>query len=208
MKLLDSCRDLVRAMMRRLAASLNRITNGRLSPNAVTVIGLFAHLPIALLIAGQYYWWAAGLLVVFGLFDTLDGELARLQGKVSATGMLLDSVTDRVKEVLLYSGVAYAIVATGRPYMAVWAVVAVGASLLVSYVNAWAEVVSAHAEHHSHQLNKAFRSGLMSFEVRMAFLVLGLLSGRLILATMAIAVLATLTAVTRLVGVFKILRHV
>ena len=49
---------------------------------------------------------AALLLAVFGLFDTLDGELARLQGTESPQGAFLDSVTDRMKEILVYVGLA------------------------------------------------------------------------------------------------------
>src|SRR5882762_3925703 len=121
---LDAVRTLVRSIIRRLARLINVVTGGRVSPNAVTITSLLAHIPIAWLIATRHNVWAAGLLVIFGLFDVLDGELARLQGTTSTAGMLLDSVTDRMKEVLLYTGAAYAIVFGSRPHMAVWAVAA------------------------------------------------------------------------------------
>src|SRR5205085_12126990 len=93
-KVLDAVRDMVRAVMRTVARGLNRLTGGKLSPNAVTIVGLLAHLPIAYFIATGRLTLAAVLLVIFGLFDTLDGELARLQKRASNIGMFLDSATD------------------------------------------------------------------------------------------------------------------
>src|SRR5262249_12467273 len=154
------------------------VSGGRLTPNAVTIFGLTMHLPITWLIATGHYIWAAGLLVIFGLFDTLDGELARLQKRESPRGALLDSVTDRMKEILLYTGAAYSIVATtGRPYLAVWAVAACGCSLLTSYINAAGDIAMARSGVQHHVTNKSFRGGLLPFEIRMLILVIGLLSG-------------------------------
>ena len=129
--------------MKSIAKSLNSASGGSISPNNITVLGLAAHLPIAVLIASQNYYWAAGLLVVFGLFDALDGELARLQKSDGPAGMLLDASTDRFKEVILYCGVAFSFVASDQPYMAVWAVAACGASICVSYVKAKGETAVA-----------------------------------------------------------------
>lgn len=203
---MDTIRSVVRSVVRMLAQFLNRLSGGHLTPAMVTYTSLFAHIPIAWLIATYHNLWAAGLLVIFGLFDVLDGELARLQGTASQAGMLLDSVTDRVKEVVLYIGIGYAIVHGQRPNMAVWAVAAVGASLLVSYVNAWGEAVTA-GQTKSHQINKAFRTGLMGFELRMAVLVIGLLSNRIILASIVVAILAAVTAAQRFFKISQSLDH-
>ena len=118
MKLLDVMRDYVRRIMHVVAVMLNKLSGGKLSPNTVTIIGLLAHIWVALLIASRHNLKAALFLVIFGLFDTLDGELARLQKRASSTGMLLDASTDRMKEVMLYSGAAYAITVGARPRMA------------------------------------------------------------------------------------------
>lgn len=200
---LEVCRNTVRNRMAHIAYALDRLSGGKLSPNMVTIAGLLAHLPIAWLIAQANYELAAVLLVIFGLFDTLDGALARLQNRVTRTGMLLDSVTDRVKEVILYAAVANTMVTAGQPYMAVWAVAACGASLLVSYVNAWGEAVLGASVPKTHKLNRAFRTGLMSFEIRMVFLIVGLLAGRIIEATVLIAMLSALTALTRFINVSR-----
>lgn len=193
--------------MRVIARILNSLSRGYITPNGVTIFGFLMHIPIALLIATRHNYWAAGLLFVFGLFDTLDGELARLQGRESSSGRLLDSVTDRMKEITLYIGASYAIIAsTGRPYLAVWAVVACGSSLLTSYINAAGDSVMATYKVNKHASNKAFRGGLFPFEIRMFILFVGLLSGRVPLAIIIIALGATYTAISRLLRVLNSLR--
>lgn len=166
----------------------------------ITWLGFAMHAPIAWLIATQHNLWAAGLLIVFGLFDILDGGLATVQGTASARGMLLDASTDRMKEVLLYSGAAYALVTSAHPKTAVWAVAACGASVCVSYVKAKGEAaVAASSKKIPHAvLNRMFSDGLVTFDVRVAILVAGLLFDQLYWAVAVIAVAATCTAFQRL----------
>lgn len=201
MNLLDHIRHGVRSLMRRLATGINQLTKGRLTPNSVTLVGFAMHIPIAYLIATKSNYWAAGLLVLFGLFDTLDGELARLQKRASNAGMVLDASTDRMKEVLLYSGAAYAFAYSGRPGAAVWAVAACGASLCVSYVKAKGETAVTGSKLTPNEINRLFADGLMRFEVRMAVLVVGLVANRLTEAVIIIAVTSTATALARLVRI-------
>jgi CDP-diacylglycerol--glycerol-3-phosphate 3-phosphatidyltransferase len=202
---LNSCRDSVRTIMRRIAAGLNHLTRGKLSPNTVTFIGLGMHLPIAWLIAQGYFGYAAIGLVVFGLFDTLDGELARLQNKASPAGMVLDASTDRMKEVLLYCGAAYALIQQNQATYAVWAVAACGASLCVSYVKAKGETAVKDRKLSANQINRLFQDGLLRFEVRMFLLVVGLLIGELAIVLVIIAVLSTYTALDRLAKITRAL---
>ncbi len=209
MEFIGGVQNIVRRVVRSVSKMLNGVTGGKLSPNTVTLVGLIAHIPIAWLIFKNYLPLAGVLLIVFGLFDTLDGELARLQKTESAKGMFLDSFSDKVKEVVLYTASAYNIISvTGRPYLAVWAVAACGTSLLVSYANASGEAVVAKYSLSSHTINKAFRVGIAGFEVRMAVLVLGLLSGRLTLAMITITLLASLTALQRFVYINRSLEDV
>jgi phosphatidylglycerophosphate synthase len=221
MKLLDPVRNGVRAFMRRVASLLNRLTGGTLTPNMVTVIGLLAHAPIAWLIATHHPIWAAVLLLIFGLFDTLDGELARLQGRTTHSGMFLDSVTDRIKEMLVYIGLMAAATSmtsscvglgqncwySSATYM-VLLVVALGGSLLTSYINAWGEAVLRGSKVPKTTLNKTFRGGIASFEVRMFLLVIMLLFGWEALIIPVIAILAWYTALGRMYRVIETLSNV
>jgi len=116
---IDRIRTIVRTGMHHIARLLNTASDGRLHPDAVTIIGCVMHIPIAVLIAiGHYDLLAAVLLIIFGLFDTLDGELARLQKRSSPRGMLLDASTDRFKETMLYTGIALALANSPHPWTA------------------------------------------------------------------------------------------
>lgn len=193
----------VRAIMRTFAVFLNKATAGKITPNGVTIVGTLMHLPIAFLIATDHFVWAAVLLVIFGLFDTLDGELARLQGRSSVKGMLLDASTDRIKEAMLYTGVAYFLATGAHPAMAAWATAAAGASISVSYVKAKGEaaVASSGKDIPHHVLNRMFADGVLTFEIRMVVLIVGLLTDRLDIAAAVVAIGAGFTVLQRLVRI-------
>jgi CDP-diacylglycerol--glycerol-3-phosphate 3-phosphatidyltransferase len=205
---LDAVRAVVRSLARRLAHGLDWASGGKLTPAMITLLSLAGHVPIAWLIATNRFMWAAALLVVFGLMDTLDGELARLQTRANSAGMLLDASTDRMKEALLYTASAYVFVSLDRPYMAAWAVAACGGSMLVSYIKAKGEtaVFTKSTDHHT--INYLFADGLMRYEIRMFVFLMGLLSGRLILAVIILAVLTWLTALNRLLKITQYLKNV
>lgn len=207
-KVIDKIRQAVRRVVRVIARGLNKATGGQLRPNTVTIFGLLMHLPIAFLIVADY-WVAAGLLLIFfGLFDALDGELARLQDRVTNNGGFLDASTDRMKEVILYTAAAYWLALGDNPAYAAWAVAACGASICVSYVKAKGEaVIAASGKKLPYPvLNKLFADGLLPFEVRMALLAAGLLSGYLVWAIAIIAVLSTYTALQRMTIISKALK--
>lgn len=196
----DALRTAVRRVMRLVARGLHRLTGGRITPNGVTWFGFAMHVPIAGLIATGHTVWGGVLLIVFGLFDALDGELARLQGRVTNTGGFLDASTDRFKEVLLYSGVAYLCTQSAHPAYAAWAAAACGASICVSFVKAKGEAIVASMGKSVPypELNKMFSGGLFPFEVRMAVLAAGLLAGQLVWAVALIACCSAITALRRL----------
>lgn len=203
---LTPIRTQARSGARVVARSLDRLSGGKLTPAMVTWFGFAMHIPIAVLIATGHDYWAAGLLIIFGLFDILDGGLATVQGTASTRGMLLDASTDRMKEVLLYSGVAYALALSAHPATAAWATAACGASICVSYVKAKGEaaVASGKTKIPHTVLNKMFADGLLTFEIRMAILVAGLIFNQLLYAVIIIAVFAGFTAFQRL---FRISRQ-
>jgi phosphatidylglycerophosphate synthase len=200
MSSIDYARNVVRAQARSLARLLNRLTAGKLTPNMVTAIGIIMHVPIALLIADRHFIWAVILLVFFGLFDVLDGELARLQRTASSRGMLYDATADRIKETLLYAGIAYALVANHQAQWAFVAVVACGFSITVSYAKAKGEAALAlkRTVDDHHTLNRRFKDGVLPYELRMTIVALGLITNQLLIASTVVATLALLTVFGRL----------
>lgn len=204
--LIDMVTNAIRRLIYKFAKLLNKISGGKLSPNAVTLLGLFMHVPIALLISSDKNELAAVLLVIFGLFDALDGALAKVQNKASNAGMLLDASTDRMKEVLLYTGAAYAISISDRPSFAAWAVAACGASICVSYIKAKGETALKDAQLSPNEINRIFSDGIFRFQVRMLVLIVGLLANQLLGAIILIAVASTFTAFGRLIKISRKLR--
>ena len=195
----------VRKIMHGVAVVLDKSTGGKITPNGVTWFGFLMHLPIAFLIATDHLLWGAVLLIVFGLFDTLDGELARYQNRVTNNGGFLDASTDRMKEVILYCGAAYLLASSAHPKCAVIAVSACGASLCVSYIKAKGEAVVASLSKKIAytELNRMFSGGFFPFEVRMVVLIIGLFADQLVWAVAIVAVFSTITVFQRLFVISK-----
>jgi archaetidylinositol phosphate synthase len=73
-------------------------------------------------------------LLISGFFDIVDGSVARITKQISKKGAFLDSVFDKVSEVIIFGGIAL-----GQLADSFWCLVALGLSLLVSYTRARAE---------------------------------------------------------------------
>lgn len=96
----DRGREIFRPIGRYLAAR-------GVSPDHLTFLGLCLSLLAALLLGKGFFFAAGFVLLLAGLFDILDGDVARERGIVSQFGAFLDSTLDRVSEGALYIGLAY-----------------------------------------------------------------------------------------------------
>lgn len=120
-----------------------------LTPNAVTLIGFALNIGVVIIfIAGveegnrgdlSYVGWAGGLILFAGLFDMLDGQVARLGGMGSRFGALFDSVLDRYSEMVLFFGICYYLIGHHYFLSSIFAFIALIGSMMVSYVRARAE---------------------------------------------------------------------
>ncbi len=120
-----------------------------LTPNAVTSIGFVLNVGVAVIfIAGaeegkradlRFVGWAGALILFAGLFDMLDGQVARLGNMKSVFGALYDSVLDRYSELIMFLGICYYLVAHHYFLSSIFAFIALIGSMMVSYVRARAE---------------------------------------------------------------------
>jgi CDP-diacylglycerol--glycerol-3-phosphate 3-phosphatidyltransferase len=120
-----------------------------LTPNAITTIGLLLNVGVAgIFILGaeegnrgdlSYVGWAGALVLFAGLFDMLDGQVARLGKMSSKFGALYDSVLDRYSELIMFLGICYYLVAHHYFMSSIFAFIALIGSMMVSYVRARAE---------------------------------------------------------------------
>jgi len=207
----DFGEKLLRKLTRAAARGLNWLSRGYIHPNDITIFVLLMHLPIAVLIGTNHLLWAAGLLIIFSLLDTLDGELARLQEKVSDVGGLLDAVSMRMKELCIYSGLIYLLSTTNQaPYFLLATMVACGAALITPFINTKGEAIIATYGHELSydRLSRMFGRGLVPYEVRIVAIIIGLILGMHILlwVMVGLAVLTTFTMLERLVSIIRGMR--
>jgi phosphatidylglycerophosphate synthase len=161
-----------------------------ISPNALTVCGFVAMLAVAWILASGHERIAGLLVILVGLFDALDGALARLTGKTSAFGAFLDSTLDRFSEIALYLGLLYLYRGDTLPTVLVY--LAITGSLMVSYTRARAEGLGLEC-----------KVGLFTRLERLAVLVVGLILERTLWALVFLAVLSNLTALQRMWHVWR-----
>ena len=93
-----------RGAQRIIDAIVRWLAKGHISPNILTVIGVSLNVGCGLLF-GMGRFFAAGVtLIVANLFDMLDGQVARLSGRVTRFGGFLDSSLDRLSDMVVFVG--------------------------------------------------------------------------------------------------------
>jgi CDP-diacylglycerol--glycerol-3-phosphate 3-phosphatidyltransferase len=171
----------------------------RIPPDALTWIGAVIACGAGVL-AGTGHLFAAGWIVAFsGIFDLLDGALARYLNKTTRFGGILDSTLDRVSDVAILVGLVVLYAQQSSVLGAALASVTIVGSQLVSYIRARAEAMGLKCE-----------IGIFTRPERIVILSLGLLLSSfqpwLFIALGAIAALSWFTAGQRLFSVWQKLK--
>lgn len=208
---IDRITLLILSAVRKAAVGLHRMSRGKLYPNDITITLLILHLPVAYLIAVNHLVWAGTLLVLLAVFDSLDGELARVQKRVTDVGGLLDAVSDRIKELLVYAGLIYYFAVSGQPPLVMLVtVIACGASLITPFVKAKGEAIIATYGHELayDRLSRMFQDGLVPYAVRVVLLSIGLIAGKEIIpwVVTGLAIIGILMIIERLRSITRGIR--
>jgi len=174
------------------------------NPNTLTLVGLLLSILTAVVIA-QGLLVAGGLLVLFaGMFDMLDGAMARVRNAATTFGAFFDSTLDRYSESIILAGLLYHVlqkpglhdIVWPFPYEQSWIIgfiyIAVVGSLMVSYTKARAEGLGLEC-----------KNGLLARPERVILFAIGLLSGTYIWALAVLAVFSQVTAIERIVHVWR-----
>lgn len=93
----------------------------------------------------RFVGWAGAVILFAGVFDMLDGRLARKNGLSSDYGALYDSVIDRYSELFMFLGICYYLVSHDFFWSSIFAFIAMIGSIMVSYVRARAEGLGVSA---------------------------------------------------------------
>lgn len=131
---------------------INPVVHGMIkvgiTPNFITTTGLVLNVVAAALLLyaaveapGQlcYVGWSGGIILFAGLFDMMDGRVARVGNMASTFGALYDSILDRYSELATLFGIFYYLALQGYLAGSVITFIALVGSLMVSYVRARAE---------------------------------------------------------------------
>lgn len=119
------------------------------TPNAVTTTGFVLNIGVAVIfIMGaeegargdlSYVGWGGGMILFAGLFDMIDGQVARIGNMSSKYGAFYDSVVDRYSELVMFLGICFYLVSHHYFLSSLFAFIALIGSMMVSYTRARAE---------------------------------------------------------------------
>ncbi|MFQ6058895.1 MAG: CDP-alcohol phosphatidyltransferase family protein [Anaerolineae bacterium] len=163
-----------------------------ITPTGLTVAGFVFNVGVAWLLAMGHHRLGGPLVLLAGLFDSLDGTLARLTDRATPFGAFLDSTLDRFSEAALYFGLLYFYVRHGSHREIFLIYLTIVGSLLVSYTRARAEGLAIEC-----------KVGLFTRFERVLVLALGLFLGQMFLALAILALGSNLTALQRMVHVWR-----
>jgi CDP-diacylglycerol--glycerol-3-phosphate 3-phosphatidyltransferase len=182
--------NLRRNLAYRITGPVVRIlSKSGITPNTLTFINLAVNLIAAYFIATGHFLLGGVLVLVAGLFDLLDGALARFTEQATRFGAILDSVVDRISEAAILCGLLIWYIPQEEAGLGIVLifVVLIG-SFLVSYIRARAEGLGWQCQ-----------VGLFTRAERVIVLAIGLLVNQIFIALCVLAVFVFITIVQRLV---------
>jgi CDP-diacylglycerol--glycerol-3-phosphate 3-phosphatidyltransferase len=170
----------IRLIVRGLALS-------RIHPNVLTFIGLLINVGAAALLAIGQFRWAGAVIIGAGLFDMVDGRVARETNRVTRFGGFFDSVLDRYSDLGLLVGMLVWYGSINRFGYVVLTAIAMTASVMISYTRARAENTIPQC-----------KVGFMERPERVVLLIIGALFDRMAPVLWVIAVMGNLTVIQRM----------
>lgn len=165
------------------------------NPNFLTITGFLITVSAALII--PYNVKLGGICILFGgVFDMLDGIVARTSGRVTKFGAFLDSVLDRYSDAFLFLSISYYLAADGSHAGSFLSLGTLVGAFLISYARARAE-----------GLGESCHTGIMERPERIILLIFATLTGWLVPVLWIMLVLTHITVVQRIYHVWKAMRR-
>lgn len=189
---------------------LQMIVNGlaltKISPNILTFLGLVINTVAAVFFGfansenGVRMFLFAGLVIIgAGIFDMVDGRVARQTNQVTVYGAFFDSVIDRYSDVVLFFGLLVYYARGNRFFYVVLVAFVMVTSLMVSYTRARAEALIGSC-----------KVGFMERPERIVLIIIGALFNRwgaMAPVLWVLAVLSTITVVHRIAYTYSRTKH-
>jgi CDP-diacylglycerol--glycerol-3-phosphate 3-phosphatidyltransferase len=160
----------------------------KIHPNVLTFIGLLINIGAAVLLAAGQFRTAGAVIIAAGLFDMVDGRVARETNQVTRFGGFFDSVLDRYSDLALLIGLLVWYGSINRSFYVVLTAIVMMGSVMVSYTRSRAENVVPTC-----------KVGFMERPERVVLLIIGALTDRMAPVLWVIAVLSNLTVAHRMI---------
>jgi CDP-diacylglycerol---glycerol-3-phosphate 3-phosphatidyltransferase len=175
------CNRIIRLIVRGLALS-------KIHPNVLTFLGLLINVVAAVLLAAGRFRAAGFVIISAGLFDMVDGRVARATNQVTRFGGFFDSVLDRYSDLGLLMGLLVYYGNINRPFYVVLTALVMTGSVMVSYTRARSE-----------NAIPTCKVGFMERPERVVLLIIGALFDRMAPVLWVIAVLSNITVIHRMI---------
>jgi CDP-diacylglycerol--glycerol-3-phosphate 3-phosphatidyltransferase len=179
------CNKIIRLIVRGLALS-------KIHPNVLTFFGLAINVVAAVLLARGAFFNAGLVIIGAGLFDMVDGRVARETNQVTRFGGFFDSVLDRYSDLGLLMGLLVYFGNINRPFYVVLTAIVMTGTVMVSYTRARAE-----------NTIPSCKVGFMERPERVVLLIIGALFDRMAPVLWVIAVLSNVTVIHRMIFTFQ-----
>ncbi|HEX4809083.1 MAG TPA: CDP-alcohol phosphatidyltransferase family protein [Bryobacteraceae bacterium] len=176
---------IIRLIVRGLALS-------RINPNVLTFLGLVINIVAAAFLAVGRFRWAGVIIIFAGLFDMVDGRVARETNQVTRFGAFFDSVLDRYSDLALLVGLLVYYGTINRPAYVVLTAIVMTASVMISYTRTRAE-----------NIIPTCKVGFLERPERVVLLIIGALFARMAPVLWVIAVLGNITVIHRMIFTYQ-----
>ena len=180
-------------LLRRWSPELMRpvvrlMTGAKITPNQLTLAGLALAALAGMLVAAGLALLAAFMLLLSGVLDALDGELARQSNAETPFGAFLDSIADHYGDFAVYLGVAWQAVYAGDQALTLLVLVAMFGSLVGSQIRSRAGMMGLETKD----------VGIFTRAERIIVLIVGFATGLLLPAIALLAFANNFSALQRL----------
>jgi CDP-diacylglycerol--glycerol-3-phosphate 3-phosphatidyltransferase len=175
----------IRLIVRALALS-------RINPNVLTFLGLVINMVAGAFLAFGAFRTAGAVIIFAGLFDMVDGRVARATNQVTRFGGFFDSVLDRYSDLALLVGLLVYYGTINRPAYVVLTAVVMTASVMISYTRTRAE-----------NIIPSCKVGFLERPERIVLLIIGALCDRMAPVLWVIAILGNITVIHRMIFTYQ-----
>ena len=184
-----ACNKVIVLIVRGLALS-------KIHPNALTFIGLLINVVAAVLLSRGQFTASGYVIIGAGIFDMVDGRVARETNQVTRFGGFFDSVLDRYSDLALLMGLLVWYGNINRPFYVVLTAVVMAGSVMVSYTRSRAENTIPMC-----------KVGFMERPERIVLFMIGAFTNRMAAVLWVIVVLSIFTVADRIILTWRELKN-